>query len=1004
MGKIENNSLAKIIHNPLLKDQIFSLYNVRAVAHPHFQRDANLVFVDKTTGKPFQISLFGKQISSVQVTDTPKNTSTKDNLFQATPDTIDNWSEFYSELASTRLIDTIGPKAWELSGLKEVTKEGSEKLNTATYNFLSSQTWQLQQMGVETTQTTHGLDFAFLNREGKINPIKLHHIRTAQQKNSLLVKQICHEPVLVPGIILPKPGETEREYNNRLCDWQSKNPELTLPFIGAGGGQFSAWRKLGAFDELANIGNTNMRSVVDTLFLGTGTDNPGILARPPFNLSLPILTEQDGLILFQKGNERIELSNLTGLDLHKLKKGESGFRPVDNVSAMIFVPDDASTDQLKQVIKQYKLSMRTIWGNPNSLPLLATPKLLNRWQDKGILFPEDQRQEILKRDPLERKIEYRTGVQNSTYANFQLFWTGPQVGGARFSLNYGNEREEIRYVVDMGAIYKGLPPEETSLMGRPGTAQALRQPLSSGQIPMTPGLLSIESMLAAANPEWWPSLFDPRDQSIVSYYVRSELAVRAGSRLSESLDQAHIESLTRLGLEASKKWYPNGKQIIYAGAIFSHAHADHTGAAGSLADTEIFVSDPTASHMQAISNKASWAGKLTQITDVHKGLNSGKYDNHARKLTRAYFPNTPIILDNNVSLRFFPVDHSIVGSTAIGLEVKGFGRVLYTGDWKEGSYTKKSLPQMADFKPDLIVAECTNPPITDKASANISTYQAMENIKKVITRRETKTDLVVIFAPPNHTDRLEQIIEIGHATGRTVAIGYGAADILQHLKNGNQTAPQNSMFSQNKIPRLGQDFLLFTKPMAKSTPWQVALVNQSAGNTIDLEYLSNHAGEIILVLSPYDLPEKVLGGASLQNRITAIWSAPFPYSPSDQSRVGAIFNSIRNRMGGKIYADYNVFGLGGRVSHGDDPENMFHSGGHTTGPQNFEYISQILARQGPSHTKTTVAFVHGAHTKSYGDAAKLEFALRGLNPIILTRFNHYDPTDPIKKQGHFIDL
>jgi ribonuclease J len=130
------------------------------------------------------------------------------------------------------------------------------------------------------------------------------------------------------------------------------------------------------------------------------------------------------------------------------------------------------------------------------------------------------------------------------------------------------------------------------------------------------------------------------------------------------------------------------------------------------------------------------------------------------------------------NLRCFPVDHSIPGACAWGIETSS-GWVIYSGDLrlhgKRAELTKRFVDQAAGLHPRVLVLEGTN----IQRPANVFEYEVYE---KGLAAIANSRGLVIADFPPRDVDRLLTFLEIARDTGKRLAILPKDAYLLKTMR------------------------------------------------------------------------------------------------------------------------------------------------------------------------------------------------------------------------------
>jgi ribonuclease J len=224
------------------------------------------------------------------------------------------------------------------------------------------------------------------------------------------------------------------------------------------------------------------------------------------------------------------------------------------------------------------------------------------------------------------------------------------------------------------------------------------------------------------------------------------------------------------------------------GIILTHGHEDHIGALPWLmrsCDAPLYGSSFTLA------------------------LAAKKLEEHSLKEFTRFVPveGGETLVLGDFKITFFPVCHSIVRGFALGIETPA-GRIVHTGDFKidrtplDGHAT--DLPAIKAFsEPGVMLL------LSDSTNAEREGF--------ALTEREIKSTLGGIFkdAPSrivvtlfsSHIQRMQEIYDLAHATGRKVAVSgkslFSNIEIAREL--GHLRVPEGAEASLDDLPGLPDD-------------------------------------------------------------------------------------------------------------------------------------------------------------------------------------------------------
>jgi ribonuclease J len=195
------------------------------------------------------------------------------------------------------------------------------------------------------------------------------------------------------------------------------------------------------------------------------------------------------------------------------------------------------------------------------------------------------------------------------------------------------------------------------------------------------------------------------------------------------------------------------------------------------------------------------------------------------------------------SLRCFPVDHSIPGACAWGIETSS-GWIIYSGDLrlhgKREELTRKFIEEAGKLRPRALILEGTN---VDKTK-NVPEREVYENGFKAI---KGAAGLVIADFPPRDVDRLLTFLQIARDTGRKLAILPRDAYLLKTMR-----------LLEPKIPDIAHDdsIVIYQDTIASSPKqWLNNLCQEYGSQMILAEDVRSAEDKFILCFSFFDINE-----------------------------------------------------------------------------------------------------------------------------------------------------
>lgn len=938
-----------------------------------------------------------------------------------TPDEFKSWNGFYKQVVDEGVLAKVGEKALNFSGLVRLTPKEHEMLLADAAGFFTGEIedW-LKQMKVKEV-LVNGLgqiDVAFLGENGKRMVVPVSHVRVGEMQGEILVEKVISEQVWVPGVIMRRAGENKREAyeraNNLARYYKTRFGEkMRVEFPVISPGQLSLWRKLGIGGRLEaslpEVGIT-AEEVVRFLYLGESNVNPGQLVDT--GLSLPGGGgEFPGIdVIFYKrddyGNRQfVAVDGLMGLDLQKKKLGRDGLEGLGNVKGIVIVPDGWSAGQMREhtklILKDFNYRTRGAGG----FLLYLTPSLFAQWQARGSAFLDENGG---NGKSLERKVEYGIGLQGTDEISLRVIRLKPEIGNQKSAVVETKDKDSIWHLIDWGSSFAGSRALQEITAQEP-TAIGIRRSLEVGTLPMVPGIYDIEHILASVMDNSKVGYATTADA--VTSFLRAELVGRSSfDEVSRVAGKRVAEGVFKYGVADEHRWYKGNQQVL--GSISAtHGHVDHIGMMAYLhRDGRLFGSAETIVHIQARSAKGTWRNRADKTTLVTHPKNGSAYQVVHREMQSIYWNGQEVSLSPNLTARPYFVDHSIGGTTMVGVHEAGSGRglVLYTADLKPGEQTSRAI-EMAAGKYEVVMMECTNIEDGFKPSTGVTEETVRDTLWKLA--KQSGNDTLVAIIPPNHMRRLETIMEVADDLGRTVAIDPSIAEVVEQLRvEKEMMAPLGADGFKEYLPKLGEEVALWWPPVTAPRAYRKILAEKAKRGTlgiVDGERMSRQGSKLLVVTTPYRLLRHDFGGASFRHGLGVFYMSFYPYQDSAKYRLGesvAWINmvdkeQIKGSNRARIYMDFDTYGQGGRV----DPYNAnYQVGGkkqglHASGHATFEQLVEIANALGGRIN----VLVHGDKPANF--AAGLQKRL-GKGVEIISKLDRYDPAKPISHPGFKLRL
>lgn len=413
----------------------------------------------------------------------------------------------------------------------------------------------------------------------------------------------------------------------------------------------------------------------------------------------------------------------------------------------------------------------------------------------------------------------------------------------------------------------------------------------------------------------------------------------------------------------SEPFYRRLEQVD--GVLLSHAHLDHSGHVAFIkAGIPVYSTAVTAFIAKAIqdSGKADFdqqvcyfnpavrvcppgwkqpsllaANEAKQqrqfcIADVNPGTlgtaaiqfwNFGFWEKTARQKELASCP-LKAHTDCTFNVRCFPVDHSIPGACAWGIETSS-GWIIYSGDLrlhgKRAKLTEGFMEQAANLRPRALILEGTNV----KRQTNVSDQEVYENGLKAIAGAG---GLVIADFSPRDVYRLLTFLQIAKETGRKLAILPKDAYLLKTMRLLGSDIPE--------ITR-EDNLVIYQDTVASRSPamWLRNISQECDSKIVVAEDVRAAQDQFILCFSFFDLnelPSIRPGPGSLY-----VFSSSEPHDEEQEIDFRRLHNWLEH---------FGLRGYGLPVeTNGDwqipDDQKGLHASGHACGPDLLKIASEI---------------------------------------------------------------
>jgi ribonuclease J len=450
-------------------------------------------------------------------------------------------------------------------------------------------------------------------------------------------------------------------------------------------------------------------------------------------------------------------------------------------------------------------------------------------------------------------------------------------------------------------------------------------------------------------------------------FYEEYLKPRAGAGLLDLLVMGllpKLEGIYRTDLETENLWRQFRRAEHYRkledidGILLTHAHLDHSGHISFLKeDIPVYATATTAFIAKAIqdSGKADFDQQVCYFTprveECLKGWQQGAYvasssGDHQRRFGVAdksglseearnfweratrqkKLASQPLddIDSCSFNLRCFPVDHSIPGACAWGIETSS-GWVVYSGDLrlhgKQGKFTEAFMKEAAQLHPRALILEGTN---VDKET-NVAEQEVYKNGFKAISDAR---GLVIADFSARDVNRLLTFLQIARDTKRKLAILPKDAYLLKTMR-----------LLEPEIPDIAQEdaIVIYQETTASKNPaqWLKKTYEEYSSKVILAKDVSSNQGDFILCFSFFDLNE--LPSIQPQAGSLYVFSSSEPHNEEQEMDFRRLHHWLE-RFG------LRAFGLpverNGKWEIPEEEKGL-HASGHACGPDLLRVAREI---------------------------------------------------------------
>lgn len=930
-----------------------------------------------------------------------------------TPRDLRSWVGFYEQVYGNGTVEEIGEKALEYSGLEWLSQKEYDQMTFDIEEILKENWDYISNFGVADFKQIGKTDVLFVDEKDQTAGVPIFHYRETWMDGEVEVGKVLTDPVICTGMVVQRVGENRRSLVARAQEAERELYDLTgiqSRVLTVSPDQILLWQKMGfsnIFEAIDNQSEITAEDVVRFLYLGENNMNPGLLARHPWQLSLPAQGDSFSFpgvdIIFSHklptGAKQItSVDNLLVWD----KKGQE--IPLSNVAGIRIFPRNASFEEMKRFMDPIRKDLAYRAGLPGAYILNLTPELFERWQKNGSPFFNDDVQ--MPRVDLRKQHEYFMPGKAEHAYYFQLRQKAEIGGNKNGLLLIDGEGNQVSHLFDVGLGFKDMPRGFNGIGKDPNTADGLLRLFRTGVLPMVPGWWETEYIKQTALKMSGLGYGSHIREDIVAQFLVAELYGRCEpNELKDILPKNVFDNIMRYGASYKEKWWGSGDRLIET-ATPTHPHADHINLYSYLSsDIRVILSGPTAGFFNAITQKAgTWRRRLTDRKMITEPRVGNSYQVEQMDIEPYYYSGRPLKLSSQVTMEPFFVTHSVPGTWQLfTMRTRNGGTttLFNSGDWNVNR--EKSVFEVArriSGRPDVIVMEGTNVG-SEKAYLGRTESDVRDTLMDLV--KTSENELIVAVAPINNLTRLRSIMEVAESTGRKLALSFPHSELALQLAAAKKMAPAGAEGFEDVLPYdIGNDRLtVWAKQMTSPRTFHKALIeiaNRGNLGALTHERLSKENGKWIVVVSPFDVLEDQFDGLRINNGMKIIWMASFPYDQDQRYFIGANNDWIRRTRRVKFIADMEVSGQGGRVVSRLNGSGVLHVSGHAT-PEEMVAITDILIGNDRKNVPVIIN-----HSENPEEAARLLANRLGDKVKTISRLDRYDPADPFNHPGFYFPL
>ena len=268
--------------------------------------------------------------------------------------------------------------------------------------------------------------------------------------------------------------------------------------------------------------------------------------------------------------------------------------------------------------------------------------------------------------------------------------------------------------------------------------------------------------------------------------------------------------------------------------LLTHGHLDHSGYLGLIRpDIPVCSSSVTKKFLKLRSDiNKNWAADVEQECFNTLEVNKEKQ------------------IGNNILVKRFDVDHSVVGASAFLIYTKD-KKIVYSGDFRFHGYRQKEteyfMETIAKENIDILITEGTR--LSRNEDTNV--FETEEDVfSAACDFTKNEKGLVIYDASPADIDRVRTLVRVAKETGRTLVLDDKKAYFILYF-NYNE---QKKLIED--LPTIDDFYIYLWREKLKKTSKRYSAMSHAFMNPFVETFVHGRNGHQRILLSAQDTDEK----------------------------------------------------------------------------------------------------------------------------------------------------